>query len=171
MTNKEFPRAKLPDVFEMDEIMNKATFAAGCFWGVEEKFRVLDGVVKTAVGYMGGTVDQPTYRLVCGGESGHAEVVGLEYDPSRISYRQLLERFFSMHNPTTRNRQGWDIGTQYRSAIFYYDEEQRRLATEVKATVAASGRYEDPIVTEIVPAATFWRAEEYHQRYIQKQKQ
>ena len=149
--------------------MNRATFAAGCFWGVEEKLRVLDGVIKTAVGYMGGAVDQPTYPLVCSGETGHAEVVDLEYDPGRISYQELLECFFSIHNPTTLNRQGWDIGTQYRSAIFYYDEEQRQLAAEVKATVDASGRYEDPIVTEIVPAATFWRAEEYHQRYIQKQ--
>ncbi|MFO7765347.1 MAG: peptide-methionine (S)-S-oxide reductase MsrA [Pelovirga sp.] len=150
--------------------MNRATFAAGCFWGVEEKFRVLDGVEKTAVGYMGGSVDQPTYQMVCSGETGHAEVVDLEFDPSRISYRQLLEHFFSIHNPTTRNRQGWDIGSQYRSAIFYYEEEQREIATEMKTTVAAAGRYDDPIVTEIVPASVFWRAEEYHQRYIQKQK-
>ncbi len=158
-----------PLIFEKGETMNKATFAAGCFWGVEEKFRVLDGVVKTAVGYMGGAVDQPTYQMVCTGETGHAEVVDLEYDPGRISYRQLLERFFSIHNPTTPNRQGWDIGTQYRSAIFYYNETQRREAEATKAAIAAAGRYDDPLVTEIVPATVFWRAEEYHQRYIQKQ--
>lgn len=155
----------------MGEIMNKATFAAGCFWSVEEKFRVLDGVLNTAVGYMGGSVEHPTYQLVCRGDSGHAEVVDLEYDPALISYRQLLERFFTLHNPTSLNRQGWDIGSQYRSAIFYYDAEQRQLATEMKATVDASGRYDDPVVTEIVLATTFWRAEEYHQRYIQKKSQ
>ena len=151
--------------------MNKATFAAGCFWGVEEKFRVLDGVINTAVGYMGGSIEHPTYQLVCSGDSGHAEVVDLEYDPARISYQQLLERFFTLHNPTSLNRQGWDIGSQYRSAIFYYDAEQRQRATEMKATVDASGRYDDPVVTEIVPATSFWRAEEYHQRYIQKKSQ
>ncbi|MFO7813676.1 MAG: peptide-methionine (S)-S-oxide reductase MsrA [Pelovirga sp.] len=151
--------------------MNRATFAAGCFWGVEEKFRVLDGVVQTAVGYMGGDVEHPTYELVCSGETGHAEVVDLEYDPARISYQQLLERFFALHNPTSLNRQGWDIGSQYRSAIFYYNEEQRRLATEMVAAIDASGHYDDPVVTEIVPAPTFWRAEEYHQRYIQKKSQ
>lgn len=151
--------------------MNRATFAAGCFWGVEEKFRVLDGVINTAVGYMGGHLEQPTYQLVCSGETGHAEVVDLEYDPARISYQQLLERFFTLHNPTSLNRQGWDIGSQYRSAIFYHNEEQRRLATEMVAAIDASERYADPVVTAIVPALTFWRAEEYHQRYIQKQNQ
>lgn len=151
--------------------MNRATFAAGCFWGVEEKLRVLDGVTNTAVSYMGGTVDQPSYELVCSGESGHAEVVDLEYDPQRISYQQLLECFFTIHNPTSLNRQGWDIGSQYRSAIFYYSAEQRQLATQMVATVDASGRYDDPVVTEILPALPFWRAEEYHQRYIQKRMQ
>jgi len=149
--------------------MNKATFAAGCFWGVEEKFRVLDGIINTAVGYMGGHVDQPTYKQVCSCETGHAEVVDLEYDPKRISYQQLLERFFTLHNPTTLNRQGWDIGSQYRSAIFYYNEEQHQLAKQMIAEVDASRRYDDPVVTEIIPAMTFWRAEEYHQQYIQKQ--
>lgn len=151
--------------------MNRATFAAGCFWGVEEKFRVMEGVVVTAVGYMGGSVEHPTYQLVCSGESGHAEVVDLEYDPAQIGYQQLLERFFALHNPTSRNRQGWDIGSQYRSAIFYYNEEQRQLAIAMKAAVDASGRYDDPVVTEIIAATTFWRAEEYHQRYIQKKSQ
>ncbi|HMB16709.1 MAG TPA: peptide-methionine (S)-S-oxide reductase MsrA [Pelovirga sp.] len=158
-------------VFERDETMNKAAFAAGCFWGVEERFRVLDGVVHTAVGYMGGALEHPTYQQVCSGETGHAEVVDLEYDPARISYQQLLERFFTLHNPTSLNRQGWDIGNQYRSAVFYYSEEQRQLATEMVAAVDASGHYDDPVVTEIVPVLTFWRAEEYHQRYIQKQSQ
>ncbi len=151
--------------------MNRASFAAGCFWGVEEKFRVLEGVIDTAVGYMGGSIEHPTYDLVCSGDSGHAEVVDLEYDPTRISYQQLLERFFTLHNPTSLNRQGWDIGSQYRSAIFYYNAEQRQRAAEMKATVDASGCYDDPVVTEIVPATTFWRAEEYHQRYIQKKSQ
>lgn len=153
----------------MGKIMNKATFAAGCFWGVEEKFRLLEGVIDTAVGYMGGSLDHPTYQLVCSGCSGHAEVVDLKFDPARISYRQLLERFFAIHNPTTLNRQGWDIGPQYRSAVFYHDESQRREAEAQKAAINASGRFDDPVVTEIVPAMPFWRAEEYHQRYIQKQ--
>ena len=151
--------------------MNKATFAAGCFWGVEEKFRVLEGVIDTAVGYMGGSIEHPTYERVCSGDSGHAEVVDLEYDPARISYQQLLDRFFTLHNPTSLNRQGWDIGSQYRSAIFYYDAEQRQLATAMITALEASGCYDDPVVTEIVPATTFWRAEEYHQRYIQKKSQ
>lgn len=149
--------------------MNRATFAAGCFWGVEEAFRVLDGVEDTAVGYMGGEIENPTYEMVCSGETGHAEVVDIEFDPARISYLQLLDKFFSKHNPTTLNRQGWDIGTQYRSAIFYYNEEQRLAAEQTKAALDRSGRFENPIVTEIVPATAFWRAEEYHQRYIEKQ--
>lgn len=149
--------------------MNRATFAAGCFWGIEEAFRVLDGVVNTAVGYMGGKTENPAYERVCSGETGHAEVVDIEFDPARISYEQLLEKFFSKHNPTTLNRQGWDIGSQYRSAIFYYDEDQRLVAERTKAALERSGRYENPIVTEIVPATAFWRAEEYHQRYIEKQ--
>ncbi len=149
--------------------MNRATFAAGCFWGVEESFRAVNGVIKTAVGYMGGDVEQPSYRLVCSGETGHAEVIDLEYDPTLISYQQLLEHFFSIHNPTTLNRQGWDIGSQYRSAIFFYNDEQHQLATRMKAAIDASGHYDDPVVTEITRVTTFWPAEEYHQRYIQKQ--
>lgn len=148
--------------------MNRATFGAGCFWGVEEHFRLLDGVEETAVGYMGGDLDNPTYELVCSGETEHAEVVDLLFDPEQISYRQLLQEFFRCHNPTTRNRQGWDIGTQYRSAVFYHTEEQRQQAEQAKAELAASERYEDPVVTEIVPAKTFWRAEEYHQKYLSK---
>lgn len=146
--------------------MAQATFAAGCFWGVEESFRTLAGVIATSVGYMGGTTDEPTYRQVCGGATGHAEVVTLEFDPEVINYRQLLDRFWNIHDPTTLNRQGVDIGAQYRSAIFYHDDEQCRLAEEAKAALNSSARFEDPVVTEIVPAATFWRAEDYHQKYF-----
>ncbi len=149
--------------------MQQATFAAGCFWGVEEAFRKLDGVLKTAVGYMGGVTERPSYQQVCSGETGHAEVVALEYDPTLISYSQLLGRFWSKHNPTCLNFQGWDVGSQYRSAIFYHSAEQRRLAEESKAALAASDRYDSPIVTEITAAGPFWLAEEYHQQYILKQ--
>lgn len=150
--------------------MNRATFAAGCFWGVEEAFRGLDGVLNTAVGYMGGTTEQPTYEQVCSGETGHAEVVDILFDSARISYEQLLKRFFSKHNPTTLNRQGWDIGTQYRSAIFYHSDEQRQQAQQMKQDLALSGRYDDPLVKDIVPATTFWRAEEYHQQYVSRRR-
>ncbi|WP_303721463.1 peptide-methionine (S)-S-oxide reductase MsrA [Malonomonas rubra] len=150
--------------------MERATFAAGCFWGVEEAFRTLDGVAETAVGYMGGNVENPTYRLVCTGETGHAEVVDLHFDPTVISYQQLLETFWDKHNPTTLNRQGWDIGSQYRSAIFCHSEQQRQLAEQSKAELEASGKYSDPIVTEITSAGPFWRAEEYHQQYVLKNK-
>lgn len=150
--------------------MERATFAAGCFWGVEEAFRTLDGVMETTVGYMGGTTDKPDYKLVCTGETGHAEAVEVKFDPRVISYRQLLERFWDKHNPTTLNRQGVDFGTQYRSVIFYHDDDQRREAEESKNIQDQSGRFDDPIVTEIVPAGTFWRAEEYHQKYFLKQK-
>lgn len=148
--------------------MERATFAAGCFWGVEEAFRTTDGVLKTEVGYMGGDVDNPTYQLVCSGETGHAEVVDLQFDPAVISYEQLLEIFWRKHNSTTLNRQGWDIGTQYRSVIFYHSEEQRQLAEQSKAELDATEQYDDSIVTEIAPAGPFWRAEEYHQQYLLK---
>lgn len=150
--------------------LERATFAAGCFWGVEEAFRTLDGVVETVVGYMGGDTESPTYQQVCSDETGHAEVVDIRFDPTRISYGQLLERFWSKHNPTSLNFQGWDVGSQYRSAIFTHSEEQRRQAEESKAALAASGRYSTPIVTEITPAGPFWRAEEYHQQYVLKNK-
>lgn len=150
--------------------MERATFAAGCFWGVEEVFRVVPGVVSTAVGFMGGNLDYPTYEQVCRDDTGHAEVVDIQFDPDIVSYAELLELFWQKHNPTTLNRQGWDLGRQYRSAIFYYSEEQRGLAEKSKAAVDASGAYADPVVTEIVPASTFWRAEEYHQQYVRKQK-
>ncbi len=143
-------------------------FAAGCFWGVEKKFSLLPGVLKTTVGYMGGDWPNPTYEQVCSGETGHAEVVEVEFDPERIGYQDLLERFWQMHNPTCLNYQGWDIGTQYRSAIFYVDEEQRQQAEQSRAAEDASARHAGPIVTEITPAGTFWRAEEYHQQYLIK---
>ncbi|MGA9173405.1 MAG: peptide-methionine (S)-S-oxide reductase MsrA [Thermoactinomyces sp.] len=145
-----------------------ATFGAGCFWGVEETFRKVPGVTKTEVGYMGGTLENPTYEDVCTDRTGHAEVVQIEYDPEQVSYSDLLDVFWNNHNPTTLNRQGPDVGTQYRSVIFYYTEEQRQLAEASKEKMDKSGRWKNPIVTEITPASTFWRAEEYHQRYLQK---
>jgi peptide-methionine (S)-S-oxide reductase len=148
--------------------MEKATFAAGCFWGVEETFRQLSGVVDTAVGFMGGATANPSYREVCGGRTGHAEVVHVEYDPSRISYDALLEAFWSCHDPTTLNRQGPDVGDQYRSAIFYHTPAQEAAAHASKERVESAGRFRRPIVTAIEPASTFWRAEEYHQRYLEK---
>lgn len=150
--------------------MAQATFAAGCFWGVEEAFRTLNGVIKTSVGYMGGTTENPDYTMVCTGKTGHAEVVAIEFDPVVISYRQLLARFWAAHNPTSLNFQGVDRGTQYRSAIFYHGDEQRQQAEESKSALAASGLHTGPIVTEITPAGPFWRAEDYHQHYIMKQK-
>ncbi|MDA8353174.1 MAG: peptide-methionine (S)-S-oxide reductase MsrA [Firmicutes bacterium] len=151
--------------------MAEATFGAGCFWGVEELFRKVDGVLSTAVGYMGGTKENPTYEEVCTDKTGHAEVVHLEYDPSVVSYERLLELFWENHNPTTLNRQGPDIGTQYRSVIFYHTPEQKESAEQSKQALEASGKWKDPIVTRIEPATTFYRAEEYHQRYLQKRGQ
>jgi peptide-methionine (S)-S-oxide reductase len=148
--------------------MAKATFAAGCFWGVEEAFRQVPGVTGTAVGYEGGTTGHPTYEDVCTDTTGHAEVVEVEYDPDKVSYEQLLDVFWANHDPTQLNRQGPDFGTQYRSAIFYHTPEQRAAAEASKAALQASGRFRRPVVTEITPAGSFWRAEEYHQRYLQK---
>lgn len=148
--------------------MEKAMFAAGCFWGVEEAFRQLPGVVNTTVGYSGGTTKNPTYEQVCTNTTGHAEVVEVEYDPDRISYEQLLDTFWGTHDPTQLNRQGPDVGKQYRSVIFYRTPEQERAAHESKQRQKQSGRYKRPIVTEIVPAAPFYRAEEYHQQYLEK---
>jgi peptide-methionine (S)-S-oxide reductase len=148
--------------------MQTATFGAGCFWGVAAEFRQLKGVKSTAVGYMGGTLDNPTYKDVCSDTTGHAEVVEVTYDPAEISYEKLLEVFWGNHDPTTRYRQGPDIGSQYRSVIFFHSPEQEAAARKSKAEMDASGRFGRPIVTEIVPAATFWRAEEYHQQYLEK---
>jgi len=148
--------------------MATATFGAGCFWGVEEEFRRTPGVTETAVGYMGGHLENPSYQAVCTDRTGHAEVVQVQFDPSQIDYERLLEIFWELHDPTTLNRQGPDVGTQYRSAVFYHDEAQQAAAARLKERLQASGRFRRPIVTEITPASTFWRAEEYHQKYIQK---
>ncbi|GAC1405966.1 MAG: peptide-methionine (S)-S-oxide reductase MsrA [Chloroflexota bacterium] len=146
--------------------LQKATFGAGCFWGIEETFRHVPGVQETAVGYSGGTLENPTYELVCSGRTGHAEVVQVTYDPAQLSYEDLLHVFWNAHNPTTRNRQGWDIGTQYRSVIFFHTPEQERIAIISKAAQQPSGFLNRKIVTEITPAGPFYRAEEYHQRYL-----
>ena len=146
----------------------KATFAAGCFWGVESTFRQVPGVVDAAVGYTGGRTANPTYEDVCSDETGHAEAVEVEFDPARVTYQKLLDVFWENHDPTQKNRQGPDVGTQYRSAIFFHSPEQRAAAEASKAKLEASGRYKRPIATEIVPAAKFWRAEEYHQQYLEK---
>lgn len=148
--------------------MSEATFAAGCFWGVEAAFRQVQGVLETAVGYSGGHYDNPSYKDVCTGKTGHAEVVRVKFDPERVSYDELLDVFWSEHNPTTKNRQGWDVGTQYRSAIFYHDDEQKAMATESRDRLEASGKYRKPIVTEITQVSEFYPAEEYHQRYLEK---
>lgn len=145
-----------------------ATFAAGCFWGVEAKFRDQTGVVDAAVGYTGGHKLDPTYKEVCTDTTGHAEAVQVTFDPDRISYEDLLDVFFNLHDPTTINRQGPDVGSQYRSAIFTHDEAQQEKATSILQQLNASNKFPDPIVTQIVPATTFYRAEEYHQRYFDK---
>jgi peptide-methionine (S)-S-oxide reductase len=145
-----------------------ATFAAGCFWGPEETFRRLKGVVNTAVGYMGGHTENPTYGDVCGDATGHAEVVQVTYDPAVTSYEDLLNIFWGIHDPTQINRQGPDVGTQYRSAIFFHTPEQEQAARASLEKLSKSGRYQRPLATEIVPASNFWRAEEYHQRYLSK---
>ena len=145
-----------------------ATFGAGCFWGIEAAFRKLPGVVDATVGYAGGHTSQPTYRDVCTDRTGHAEVVQLRYDPARIDYAALLEAFWSLHDPTTPNRQGPDVGSQYRSAIFYHSQEQRAAAEASRAREDSSGKHARPIVTEIVAAPQFHPAEDYHQRYFEK---
>ena len=144
----------------------KATFGAGCFWGVEAAFRQLDGVTRTRVGYSGGTLENPTYEDVCSHTTGHAEVVEVTYDPERVSYDQLLQVFWRKHDPTQLNRQGWDIGDQYRSVVFFHDKEQQEAALAAKAREQAS--YTAPIVTQVEPAETFYEAEDYHQQYLEK---
>ncbi|HEY5346758.1 MAG TPA: peptide-methionine (S)-S-oxide reductase MsrA [Rhizomicrobium sp.] len=146
--------------------MEKALFGAGCFWGVEDFFRQVPGVSDAVSGYAGGKNERPTYRQVCAGDTNHAEVVEVTFDPAQVSYAALVDLFFKMHNPTTLNRQGPDVGTQYRSVIFTHGPEQARVAEERRD--AASGRYKQPIVTTIEPAPAFWPAEDYHQRYFQK---
>ena len=144
----------------------KATFGAGCFWGVEAAFRRVDGVIATRVGYSGGTLENPTYEDVCSHATGHAEVVEVTYEPEETSYDELLEVFWRKHDPTQLNRQGWDIGDNYRSVIFFHDDEQREAALRSKAHEQA--RWPAPIVTQIEPAQTFWEAEDYHQQYLEK---
>jgi|SRR5579872_2790158 len=148
--------------------MEKATFGAGCFWGVEASFRQIKGVASTAVGYMGGTLAQPSYQDVCTDHTGHAEVVQVEFDPAQVSYEELLRVFWENHDPTTLNRQGPDVGTQYRSVIFFHTPEQEAAAQASKDALEKSGAYRRPVVTAIQPAAEFWRAEEYHQQYLEK---
>ena len=148
--------------------MLKATFGAGCFWGVEHAFRQIEGVIDTKVGYSGGTMDNPSYEDVCSGETGHAEVVQVTFDPTKVSYRKLLNVFWDNHDPTTLNRQGPDIGTQYRSVIFYHDPAQKIEAELLKEELEKSMQYTNPVVTEIVPAQPFYTAEEYHQQYLEK---
>ena len=146
----------------------KATFGAGCFWHVEDLLAKTKGVKSTQVGYTGGQLPDPTYEEVCTDRTGHAEAVEVEYDPDEISFDELLNVFWNNHNPTTLNRQGPDVGIQYRSAIFYHNEEQKQLAEKSKKELDGSGKYSSPIVTEIVPAPKFYKAEEYHQKYFQK---
>jgi peptide-methionine (S)-S-oxide reductase len=148
--------------------MEKATFAAGCFWGIEDAFRQVKGVTDAAAGYTGGTLESPTYEDVCRDTTGHAEAVQVEFDPAQVSYDELLALFWRMHDPTTPNRQGPDVGSQYRSAIFVHGPEQEAAARASKAKQDESGRHRRPIVTEITPASRFWRAEDYHQRYNEK---
>lgn len=149
--------------------LETATFGAGCFWGVEDAFMKVKGVKETAAGFMGGTTEDPTYEEVCTDKTGHAEVVQLKYDPDEVSYEDLLEVFWSIHDPTTPNRQGADIGSQYRSVIFFHNKEQEKLAKKSRREMRESGKYRNKIVTEILPASEFYRAEEYHQKYHQKQ--
>jgi peptide-methionine (S)-S-oxide reductase len=146
----------------------KATFAAGCFWGVEAKLRKIPGVIDAVVGYTGGHVINPTYHIVCTNTTGHAEAVQITYDSERTSYDALVRAFFELHNPTAVNRQGLDIGSQYRSAIFYHTEEQHKIAERIKEELDQSGNYQRPIATEIIAAEEFYRAEEYHQQYYAK---
>ena len=152
----------------MSQTIETATFGAGCFWGVEARFREVPGVVDAAAGYMGGHLERPTYEAVCTGQTGHAEVVQVRFDPEQVAYAELLRQFFDMHNPTTLNRQGPDIGHQYRSVIFYHDPEQEQAARAAIADLERAGRWPQPIVTGVEAAGKFWRAEEYHQRYLEK---
>lgn len=152
-----------------DTEMATATFAAGCFWGVEAAFRQVEGVTATEVGYTGGHAEDPTYRQVCSGTTGHSEAVRVEFDPGQVSYEELLDVFWDSHDPTSWDRQGPDVGQQYRSIIFYHTPEQKAAAEASKDALEASGEYDAPVVTQIRSASTFWRAEEYHQQYLEKQ--
>jgi peptide-methionine (S)-S-oxide reductase len=175
MTKKIQPKISLKPKIKQKKLIPKvnlktetAIFAAGCFWGVEELYRTLSGVIETQVGYTGGKKENPNYVLVCTGLTGHAEAVKIMYDPKKISYNKLLDIFWENHNPTTLNRQGWDIGTQYRSAIFYTNDSQKKIAEQSLKKLSNSGKFKNPIVTQIVPAKGFYPAEEYHQKYLMK---
>jgi peptide-methionine (S)-S-oxide reductase len=150
------------------EAMEKATFGGGCFWGVEVAFRQIPGVTATQVGYMGGSLENPTYKDVCSDRAGHAEVVEVTFDPAKVSYEDVLKVFWTCHDPTQLNRQGPDVGTQYRSVIFYHSPEQQTAALASKEKLERSGAFKSPIATQIIPAADFWRAEQYHQQYLGK---
>jgi methionine-S-sulfoxide reductase len=147
---------------------DKATFAAGCFWGVELEFSQIPGVVKTTVGYTGGSTQDPSYKEVCTDRTGHAEAVLIEFDPSKVSYEKLVDAFFELHDPTQVNRQGPDVGTQYRTAIFYHSPDQKKVAEAVKERIAKSGQFKKPVATQVVPAVAFYAAEDYHQQYFAK---
>jgi len=164
--NTRFPRVLSAEPLSGDDNMAIATFAAGCFWGVEETFRNVPGVTDTAVGYTGGHTANPTYEEVCSHTTGHAEAVRVVYDPTQVTYEELLKVFWDSHNPTTPDRQGPDVGSQYRSAVFYHTPEQRDAALRVKEELVASGRFGSPIVTKVTPASEFYVAEEYHQQYL-----
>jgi peptide-methionine (S)-S-oxide reductase len=163
------PKGEAGMAMKGDDVkLERATFAAGCFWGIEAAFRQVEGVVSTQVGYTGGQTENPTYRQVCSDRTGHAEAVEVLYDPAKVSYKDLLDVFWSIHDPTQQNRQGPDVGSQYRSAIFHHNGVQAKAAEESKRKLEESGRFKRPIVTEIAPAGPFYRAEEYHQRYYEK---
>jgi peptide-methionine (S)-S-oxide reductase len=151
--------------------MEKATFGAGCFWGIEHAFRKVAGVIEAPVGYAGGITPDPTYEQVCSGQTGHAEVVEVEFDPAKVSYEELLEVFWTIHDPTTLNRQGPDIGTQYRSVIYFHSAEQEKAAKDSIAALENGDRFRNPIVTELSPIDTFYMGEDYHQHYFKKQGQ
>lgn len=150
--------------------MERATFGMGCFWGPEMTFRKVDGVTSTSVGYMGGSLENPTYEEVCAGRTGHAEVVQVEFDPREVAYEELLEVFWACHDPTTRDRQGPDVGTQYRSVVFFHSPEQEAAARASKEKLESSGRHSRGIVTQIIPASEYYLAEEYHQRYLERRR-
>jgi len=162
------PRRRAEGPVQSDKY-EKATFAGGCFWGVEASFRAVEGVVATSVGYTGGQLDNPTYKAVCTDKTGHAEAVEVTYDPNIVSYQKLLDVFWRIHDPTTPNRQGPDVGTQYRSAIFFHTPQQQVLARASVQKLEQAGKFDKPIVTQIVPAQKFYKAEEHHQRYLEKQ--
>jgi peptide-methionine (S)-S-oxide reductase len=170
-TNHHLHSTRRIDMMNKEEVvLQKATFGAGCFWGVETAFREVKGVISTVVGYMGGDLDNPSYQDVCTGTTGHSEVVEVIFNSHEVSYRDLLRLFWSIHDPTTVNRQGPDVGVQYRSVIFYHDLDQKKLAEKMRDELQKSNIYPRDIVTAIEPAQTFWKAEDYHQQYFEKTK-